>query len=92
MKHGKLSCIEFHSCFLQQCFLIDFLIGSQMWPEGCYELGLSVFSSEAFLRIGSLVFSGTQHGVKNPCDVVWDRSVFFENNIFTLKMGKMDQK
>ena len=41
--------------------------------------GLSVFLYRSFLGIGSLVFSGTQHGVRGPCGVVHDRARFLEN-------------
>ena len=47
--------------------------------------------SGGFLKISSLVFSGTQHGVRGPCGVAHDRVGFFENNVFTPKMGKISQ-
>ena len=50
--------------------------------------GRSVFLPGTFLGI---VFSVTQHGFRGTCGVVHDRSRFFENNIFALKMGKADQ-
>ena len=45
-----------------------------------------------FLGMDSLAFSGMQHAVRGPCCVVCDRALFFENNTFASKMGKMDQK
>ena len=36
----------------------------------------------SFLGIGSLVFSGVQHGVSGPGVVVDGRARLFENNIF----------
>ena len=47
-----------------------------MWPDGSYELRLSVLASGNCLGIGSLVFSGTQHGVRGPCGVVYDSYIF----------------
>ena len=38
----------------------------------------------------SLVFSETQHGVMDPCCVVYDRAGSFENNIFAPKLEKID--
>ena len=43
-------------------------------------------------RVGSLVFSETQHGVRDPCLIVCDRAGFFLKNLFAQKMGKMGQK
>ena len=45
-----------------------------------------------FLGMGSLAFSGIQHAVRGTCCVVCDRALFFENNIFASKIGKMEQK
>ena len=45
-----------------------------------------------FLGMSSLALSGIQHAVSGPCCVVCGRALFFENNIFASKMGKMDQK
>ena len=59
---------------------MNFLIGPLRWLEGSYELGsvlLSVLLSGSFLGIGSLVFSETQHGVRDPCLVVCDMAGFF---------------
>ena len=41
-----------------------------------------------FLGIGSIVFFGTQHGVRGPCDVVSDRARFFGNHVLLTKWGK----
>ena len=58
-----------------------------MWLEGSNELGSvhpsfhpSVFLLRSFLRIGSLIFSETQHGDGGPSVVLCE------------KMGKMGQK
>ena len=41
-----------------------------------------------FPWIGSLVFSGAQHGGRGPCGVVHDRARFFENNVLHPKSEK----
>ena len=41
------------------------------------------FCSEVFMELALQFFSGTQHGVRGPCGVVYDR--------FTPKMGKIGQ-
>ena len=71
----------------------------RLWSERSYELGsirpsvrLSALLSGRFLGIGSLVFSHTQHGVRGPYDVVFDRAEFFEKNILAPNMGKVGQK
>ena len=80
-----------------------FLLDPWPWSEGSYELGSvrpsellffcpSVLPSGSFLRIGSLGFSKTQDGVRDPCIVVPDRAGFLEKNIFAQKMGKMGRK
>ena len=84
------------------------LLDLQLWLEGSYELGCvhpsiflsfyrlsfcpSVILSESFLRIGSLVFSETQHVVRGACGVVHGRAGFFLKIFFTPKMGKMGKK
>ena len=50
----------------------------------------SVFLSENFVGIGSLVFSGTQNGVRGPYGVM--KELDFLKNIFFLKMGKIAAK
>ena len=81
--------------------VLDFILviysnPSQLTP-GCsrtgpiYEQSLSVLLSGGFLGIGSLVFSGTQYGVRSPCGVVHDKAWFYENNILSPKMGKIGQ-
>ena len=47
--------------------------------------------SVASLGIGSLVFSRTQHGIRGPCAVLYDRAKLFGNNTFAPKMGKKGQ-
>ena len=71
------------------------MLNTQPRPEGSYELKSvcpSILPPGSFLRIGSLVFSESQHGVRGPCVVERDRARFFENNIFAQKIGKMGKK
>ena len=66
----------------------------QPWPEGSYELGFvhpSVFLSGNFLETGSLVFWGTQHGVRGQSSVVRDSQILFQKS-FCPKNGKNGQK
>ena len=64
----------------------------RVYPSFCPSVLLSfcpsVLPSASFLRIGSLVFSGTQCGVGGPCVVVSGRAKFFEKNIFAQKVGQ----
>ena len=60
------------------------------WTPGCARKGLMNWSLS--VRICSLVFSETQHGIRSPCLVVCDRARFFLKNVFTPKVGKMGQK
>ena len=51
------------------------------WPKRSHEIGpvcLSNLPSESFLGIASLVFSETQHVVRNLCGIVCDRANLFE--------------
>ena len=50
----------------------------------------SVFLSENFVGIGSLVFSGTQNGVRGPYGVMAE--LYFLKKIFFLKMGEIAAK
>ena len=66
------------------------LLDPRPWTKGSYELGsvrLSILPSENFLGIGSLVFSETHHGVRDPCGVR-NRAAFFEKKNLTPKWGK----
>ena len=66
------------------------LLDPRRWTKGSYELGsvrLSILPSENFLGIGSLVFSETHHGVRDPCGVR-NRAAFFEKKNLTPKWGK----
>ena len=72
-------------------FFIKFLFDPQPWSEGsnkiesvCPSFRLSV----SFLRIGSLVFSKTWHGVRDPNLVVCDSKIFLKKS----SPGKNDQK
>ena len=44
------------------------------------------YCSEVFMELALQFFSGTQHGVRGPCDVVYARK-----KCFTPKMGKIGQ-
>ena len=65
MRYAKLSCIEFHSCYLQQCLSIDLF--SYRSPGYGHGFG-----------IGSLVFSGTQDDVTGSFSVRHGRARFFK--------------
>ena len=74
MKYARLSCNEFYSCYLQQWHSIDF---SYRTP-GHGQMGHmnKVCLPFCFVGIGSLVFSGTQNGVRGPCGVAYDSQMF----------------
>ena len=57
--------------------------------KGPIKLGPSV---RKFLRIGSFVFSETEHGVRGPYIVMSDRAGFFGKNPHRAKMTKNGQK
>ena len=90
MRYAKLSCIEFYSCYLQQCHSVDLF--SYRTPghdqKGHMNKVYPSFCSEVFFGIGSLVFSETQHGVRGPCGIVYGRGRFFENNVLPPRWGK----
>ena len=84
MRYAKLSCMLNFILVIYSKASIDLF--SYRNPghgqkSNTYELGLSVLLFGSFLRIGSLIFPGTQHGVRSPCRVVQDRARFFENNV-----------
>ena len=85
MRYAKLSCTEFYPCYLQQCHSIDLF--SYRTPghgqKGHMNKVCPSFCSEVFMELALQFFSGTQHGVRGPCGVVYDR--------FTPKMGKIGQ-
>ena len=80
MRYAKQSCIEFYSCYLQQCPLIDLF--SYRIPghdqKGHENKVCSSFHSEVFLELALYFFSGTQHGVRGPCGVVHDSYIFWK--------------
>ena len=88
MRYAKLSCTEFYSCYLQQCHSIDLF--SYRTPghgqKGHMNKVCPSFCSEVFMELALQFFSGTQHGVRGPCGVVYDRK-----KCFTPKMGKIGQ-
>ena len=76
-----------------------YLLDPRPRPEGSYKIGSVLPSvrpsfclSVSFLRIGSLVFSETQHGVRVPCIVTCDRAGFYGKNPHRTKMTKNGQK
>ena len=79
MRYAKLSCIEFYSCYLQQCHSIDFF--SYRTPDrgqkGHMNKLYPSFYSEVFMELALQVFSGTEHGVRGPCGVVFGRKKMF---------------
>ena len=87
MRYAKLNCTEFYSCYLQQCHSID-LFSDRSPGHGQKGHMNKVLLFRRFLGIGSLVFSGTQHGVRGPCGAVYDRRRFFENHVLCPKWGK----
>ena len=88
MRYDKLSCIDFYSCYLQQCLSIDLFY--YCTPD-CGQMGpikkVCPFCLEVFLE-WLFSFSGTQRGFRCPCGVAHYRAKFFENNILPLKWGK----
>ena len=88
MKYAKLSCTEFYPCYLQQCHSID-LFSYRTPGHGQKDHMNKVcpsFCSEVFMELALQFFSGTQHGVRGPCGVVYARK-----KCFTPKMGKIGQ-
>ena len=88
MRYAKLSCTEFYPCYLQQCHSIDLF--SYRTPghgqKGHMNKVCPSFCSEVFMELALQFFSGTQHGVRGPCGVVYDRK-----KCFIPKMGKIGQ-
>ena len=85
MRYAKLSCTEFYSCYLQQCHSIGLF--SYRTPghgqKGHMNKDLLL---RRFLGISSLVFSGTQHGVRGPGGAVYD--VYFLKIMFCPQNGE----
>ena len=88
MRYAKLSCTEFYPCYLQQCHSIDLFSyrTSGHGQKGHMNKVCPSFCSEVFMELALQFFSGTQHGVRGPCDVVYARK-----KCFTPKMGKIGQ-
>ena len=78
MRYAKLICTEFYSCYLQQYHSIH-LFSYRTPNHGQKGQINKVLLFRCFLGIGSLVFSGTRHGV---------RAQFFENHVLLPKWGK----
>ena len=92
MRYAKLSCTEFYPCCLQQCHSID-LFSYRTPGHGQKDHMNKVcpsFCSEVFMGLALYFFSGTQHGVRGPCGVVYDCQIFWKK-CFTLKTGKIGQ-
>ena len=81
--------------FLKLGFEFENILYPWPQPEGPYKIGsacLSFCLSVSFLRIGSLVFSETQHGVRGPYLVICDRAGFFGKNPHRAKTTENGQK
>ena len=85
MRSAKLGCTEFYPCYLQKCHLIDLFSYRNPNPgqKGHMNKVCPSFCSEVFMELALQFFSGTQHGVRGPCGVVYDRK-----KCFTPKWGK----
>ena len=72
------------------------LLDPRPWPEGSYDIGLSVRTSirlpGSFLGIWSLVFSNVWHDDRRLCGVVRDKAGFLYKILIAPKIGKMGQK
>ena len=90
MRYAKLSCTELHPCYLQQCHSIDlFSYGTPgHGQKGHMNKVCPSFCSKVFMKLAFQFFSGTQHGGREPCVVVYDRARFFEKNVLPSKWGK----
>ena len=78
MRYAKLSCTEFYPCCLQQRRSID-LFSHRTPGLGQKDHMNKVcpsFCSEVFMGLALYFFSGTQHGVRGPCGVVYDCQIF----------------
>ena len=82
MRYAKLSCINASQWTYS---LIGLLAVARRIIEGLF-----VLLYRSFVGTGSLVFSGTQHGVWCLCGVVHDSHIF-SKPCFAPKMGKISQ-
>ena len=101
MRYAQLSCTEFYPCYLQQCHSIDLF--SYRTPGHDQKRHMNVichrsmsqvwssFCSEVLMVLALKFFPETQHGVRGPSGVVYDRARYFEKNCFTPKMEKIAQ-
>ena len=65
-----------------------FFLNPWSWSRRVLWISLSVLLSESYLGIGSFYsFFGNQHGLREPCGVVYHRAGFFENKIFVPENG-----
>ena len=65
-----------------------FFLNPWSWSRRVLWISLSVLLSESYLGIGSFYsFFGNQHGLREPCGVVYHRAGFFENKIFAPENG-----
>ena len=94
---GMVSWVALNFIFvilLQQCLSINLF---SCWNPGHGQKGPinkvnPLFCPEVFcIGIGSLVFSGTQHGARDPCGVMHEKPGFLESHIFACNMGKIAQ-
>ena len=85
MRYAKLSCTEFYSCYLQQCHSIDLFCYRTPGHGQKGHMNKDLLLRR-FLGISSLVFSGTQHGVRGPGGAVYD--VYFLKIMFCPQNGE----
>ena len=65
-----------------------FFLNPWSWSRRVLWISLSVLLSESYFGIGSFYsFFGNQHGLREPCGVVYHRAGFFENKIFAPENG-----
>ena len=77
MNYGKLSCIDFYSCYQQQYPSIDLF---SYWTPGSGQNGsinkVCLSCAAVFFGISSLVSSRIQDVVRGPCGVAHGRAKF----------------
>ena len=81
MRYAKLSCTEFYPCCLQQCNLINLL--SYRTADHSQKDHINKVCPSVFMELALSFFSGTQHGFRDPCGVVYYYQIIWKKN-FTL--------
>ena len=76
MRYATLSCTEFYPYYLQQCHSMDlFSYKTPGHGQKCHMNNVCPsYCSDVFMELDLQFFSGTQHGVRGPCGVVYDRA------------------